>query len=363
MIVTETTYADAVIIGAGAGGLNAARLLDAAGRSVIVLESRDRIGGRLLAHRSPDGAVLDLGATWFWAGEERVVDLIRGAGLQIHDQHLTGDAMYQDLQRTQRIDGNPIDVPAGRFSGGAVALAQALAERLPPESIRLRSPVRAVGAVDDRLRVDYTDGSIETDHVVVALPPALAVHRIAFDPALPDRLAGLAAVTPVWMGAIAKVVVRYRSAFWRDLGLAGAAISHRGPMREIHDMSGPDGSPAALFGFVPLQPDGPVPDVDALLGQLVALFGEEAAAPTEVAVHDWRSDPDTSPPGVERLTAYQAFGDARFREPAMDGRLHWASTETASTSPGHIEGALAAGERAARTILQHASTRTEETPS
>ena len=35
----------------------------------------------------------------------------------------------------------------------------------------------------------------------------------------------------------------------------------------------------------------------------------------------------------------------------MDGRLHWASTETATMTPGHIEGALVAGERAVRAIL------------
>ncbi|MFF7790337.1 FAD-dependent oxidoreductase [Streptomyces sp. NPDC007991] len=36
---------------------------------------------------------------------------------------------------------------------------------------------------------------------------------------------------------------------------------------------------------------------------------------------------------------------------ALDGRLHWASTETAAEYAGHIEGALAAGERAARAVL------------
>jgi monoamine oxidase len=54
---------DTVVIGAGVAGLTAARLLQAAGRSVVVLEARERIGGRLHTDRS-DGHVTDLGASW-----------------------------------------------------------------------------------------------------------------------------------------------------------------------------------------------------------------------------------------------------------------------------------------------------------
>ncbi|WP_399120269.1 FAD-dependent oxidoreductase [Streptomyces sp. KM273126] len=45
-----------------------------------------------------------------------------------------------------------------------------------------------------------------------------------------------------------------------------------------------------------------------------------------------------------------------YRQPALGGRLHWASTETAAAEhAGHIEGALAAGERAARAVLNAAT--------
>ena len=196
----------------------------------------------------------------------------------------------------------------------------------------------------------HGDGTTAAQHVVLALPPALAMHRIAFEPGLPERIASLAAATPVWMGAMAKVVVRYEHAFWRDIGLAGSAISHLGPMREIHDMSGPDGSPAALFGFVPLTGASPLPDDQAVVDQLTELFGPGAASPLEITIKDWRTDPDTSPPGVGALQAYQTYGHPLFQEPAWDGRLHWASTETATDAPGHIEGALAAAERAVTAI-------------
>jgi len=54
---------DTIVVGAGVAGLTAARLLSRSGRSVAVLEARDRLGGRVWTDRS-DGRVTDLGASW-----------------------------------------------------------------------------------------------------------------------------------------------------------------------------------------------------------------------------------------------------------------------------------------------------------
>lgn len=53
--------ADVVVVGAGLAGLTAAGRLRAAGRRVVVLEARERIGGRVLDHRLPDGQAIELG--------------------------------------------------------------------------------------------------------------------------------------------------------------------------------------------------------------------------------------------------------------------------------------------------------------
>lgn len=70
-----------LVVGAGVAGLAAARSLYDAGAQVIVLEARDRIGGRTTSvERS--GAVLDLGASWIHGVEGNpLTDLVRGAGL------------------------------------------------------------------------------------------------------------------------------------------------------------------------------------------------------------------------------------------------------------------------------------------
>jgi monoamine oxidase len=363
-------HRDVVVVGAGISGLAAASELIAGGLAVVVLEGRDRIGGRLLTHAIGD-ARLDLGATWFWPGERRVEALIDRFALATHQQHLAGDAMYQSSQGARRIEGNPVDVTSGRVTHGMAALAHALADTLPDGTVRLSHSVTEISAAP--IAVPEFDGSprnggggmvitcttgdgglatFTADQVIVALPPALALHRIEFHPSLPDPLAQVAARTPVWMGAITKVVAVYDRPFWRERGLAGAGISHVGPMREMHDMSGPDGIPAALFGFA-ASPDpaaGPIGRA-ALIEQLVAMFGVDAASPVELIVQDWRDDPYTSPPHVASLTNYGTFGHPLYAEPALDGRLHWASTETATVNPGHVEGALQAAHRAAVAVL------------
>ncbi len=334
---------DVAVVGAGVAGLAAALAAVADGLAVVVVEARDRVGGRLLSAPVAGGGSVDLGATWFWPGERRVAALVDELGVRTHDQYLDGDAMFETTDGATRIAGNPIDVPSHRFTDGADALPLAIANTLPTGTVRLDAEVTTVDLTHDVAVVATGDTNVRARAVVVAIPPALALERIEFAPTLPESFTSVARSTPVWMGAITKVVAVYDRPFWRDVGLSGSAVSHVGPMREVHDMSGPNGRPAALFGFVP---SGEIPDRFTVVRQFAALFGDDAANPVDVHIRPWCDEPFTSPTAVERLTAYQMFGHPALRTPMFDGRLAFASTETGAASPGHIEGALEAAERA-----------------
>ena len=69
--------ADVVVVGAGFAGLTAARRIHAAGRSVIVLEARHRVGGRARNLRLPNGEVAERGATFVGPTQDRILALAR----------------------------------------------------------------------------------------------------------------------------------------------------------------------------------------------------------------------------------------------------------------------------------------------
>ncbi|HLQ79473.1 MAG TPA: NAD(P)/FAD-dependent oxidoreductase [Brachybacterium sp.] len=345
--------ADVVVIGAGAAGLAAATTLADAGAEVVVLEARDRVGGR--AHSLElDGGVIDLGATWFWPNEPLLGSLAHGLGVPVFPQHLDGDALYDaGQQRAQRLDGNPIDAPASRLVGGAQGLLDALAQTLPTGSLLLGRPVESIDVDRRGVRVHTPDGRIRASQAVLAVPPAVAAAHISFTPELPDQVRALAERTAVWMGSILKAVAVFDTAFWREQGLSGSAISHIGPFREFHDHSGPHAAPAAIFGFAQgaAFPARDRVEVErALSGQLARLFGPDAPRPSAVHVQDWSAERRTQPESAGHDTS--TFGHPAFARPVHD-RIHWASTETAPAFGGHLEGAVLAGLRAAEHLTSH----------
>jgi monoamine oxidase len=83
--------ADVIVVGAGVAGLVAARRLEAQGLSTLVLEARDRVGGRLLRHALSDSVVIDLGGQWLGPSQERAYALARELGLTLFPTYTEGE--------------------------------------------------------------------------------------------------------------------------------------------------------------------------------------------------------------------------------------------------------------------------------
>ncbi|HEY6275381.1 MAG TPA: flavin monoamine oxidase family protein [Streptosporangiaceae bacterium] len=73
--------ADVIVVGAGLAGLTAARDLQRAGLSVLVIEARDRVGGRVLNHRLGDGHVAEVGGQFVGPAQRHILGLAAELGV------------------------------------------------------------------------------------------------------------------------------------------------------------------------------------------------------------------------------------------------------------------------------------------
>ena len=90
-----------MIIGAGFSGLIAAHRLRAAGQSVVILEARDRPGGRVKAGEIA-GTRIDLGGMWVGKDQTRLLGLIADQGLTTYPTWLDGEAVIEMMGRSTR---------------------------------------------------------------------------------------------------------------------------------------------------------------------------------------------------------------------------------------------------------------------
>lgn len=321
-----TIDTDLCLIGAGLSGLALATRLQAEGRDVTVLEARDRSGGRVLSQ-----AGYDLGPSWVWPHNHRMLALLESLGLNSFAQYASGRLVFEDAAGRVRRDLDFATMGGAlRVEGGLARLTDRLASGLG-NRLRLASRVHRVLEEADGVSVFLPGGMIRARRVILAMPPRLVA---GLGVAVPDA--------PTWMAGHAKLVATYPKAFWRGNGLNGDAISHRGPLAEIHDASPAGADSGALFGFAQVGAAGQPGFRDAAIAQLARLFGPDAATPDEVFIKDWSADPatatqaDLTPPPDH--PAYRALPPTR--------RLVFAGTEMSPDNGGFLEGALAAAEAA-----------------
>ncbi|ALO45134.1 flavin monoamine oxidase family protein [Pseudohongiella spirulinae] len=363
MVDRYVCEADVAIIGGGLSGLYAAWLLEQAGiTNYVLLEARQRIGGRILSVTASvdkdqqSGISLDrfdLGPSWFWPDmQAELGSLIESLGLEVFQQHESGDLIGErsPSEAPVRMRGYVNSPPSMRLSSGTQQLTEALQKRLGAERIFTGQIVNRLSCHGSHVEVGSVDeaGNVSqwrTPTVLLALPPRLAVSKIECIPPLPESLRHHWQATPTWMAPHAKYIAVYDAPFWRKQGLSGEARSLCGPMNEIHDASMPGGS-AALFGFlgVPSHMRRGLSEQrlkELCREQLGRLFGARALEPRAELIKDWAQEMFTATEADENAAGHHVKAPPNR---AADGPwrrcLVGIGSEWSVAYPGYLAGAV-----------------------
>ena len=124
----ERVDVDVCVVGAGYAGLTAARRLSQGGKSVAVLEARDRVGGRIWTDHLADGTPIDRGGGWAAPKHDAILGLARELGVSTYKTWVMGSSLLVGDGRTRQYKGLIPNI--GLRAIVSIALAQFRIDRM-----------------------------------------------------------------------------------------------------------------------------------------------------------------------------------------------------------------------------------------
>ena len=241
-----------------------------------------------------------------------------------------------------------------RFVGGTGEITKRLSALIAAHIV-VEAPVQTIEHGVDSVTVYCRGGLVaRARRVIVAISPTLA-GRILYDPPLSGVRDQLTQRLP--NGSAMKAFFVYDEPFWRADGLNGQLISDIGPARMSNDTCIPGDDHGVILMFLEgdeARTAGRLPEPErraALTAELVRHYGPRAAKPEfyvdgEWSDRQWTRGCYNANHGPHVWTKYGAALSAPI------GVIHWASTDTATYWSAYMEGAVDAGERAAREVVE-----------
>ena len=408
--MTFPSEIDIAIIGAGAAGLGAARALQGSGLSVMVLEARDRIGGRAHTVMATPGIPFDMGCGWLHSADKNsFVAIARQLGFDLNtsrapwrEQSYDGSfseadrlAFFQAMdafyERAEIAAEHDMDAPARsclepgnrwnamidavstyingfelddvslhdmdayedtevnwRVVAGYGALIAAYGAPCP---VSLDTQVRVIDHSGPRIKIETSKGTLSAGRVIVTVPTnLLADETIRFDPPLPSKVD---AARGLPLGTNNKVLLALdgADALPSDSGLRGPTISARVGSFLIR----PFGTPT-IEGFYggtfarELEDAGPGALSAQAIDEVVALLGSDFRRRlSPLAESRWAHDPFAA--GAYSAARPGHAGARAILAAPVDGRLFFAGEATSANFFSTAHGARDSGERAAREIM------------
>jgi monoamine oxidase len=339
---------DVLIIGAGLTGLTLQYLLRNQSKKVLLVEARDRIGGRIHTFRDKGGPSIEMGATWLGGKHTRLNKLLRDLEIPIFPQELGSHAFYEWISTSppQLVELPKNEEPSYRIRGGTDTVIDKLAGFLDPGQLYLGVAVQKISLNGNRIQVTSDREIFEADLVISTLPPYLLHKKVRIDPGLPPELTRVMEQTHTWMGESIKFGLGYDKTFWRDANSSGTVFSNVGPVSEMYDHSGHEQDSFALKGF--FNPAYHALDkaerLGMILSQLRKYYGNVVDDYTTYQETAWAHEPYTFFPYQGHIFPHQHNGHAVYRESYMNGKLFVAGSETADLFPGYMEGAVRSAE-------------------
>src|SRR5258708_2563794 len=364
---------DVAIIGAGAAGLGAAHALKDSGLSVIVLEARDRAGGRGHTIMAAPGVTFDVGCGWLHSADEN--SFVKIAGQLNFDidktrppwreqSFDTGFPLKERLDFIRALDAfydrAEEAAKAGRDSAASLYLEpgnrwnpmiDAISTylngcELDPVSI-LDTQVTLIDHSGKRVRIETSQGALTAGKVIVTVPTNLiADESIRFHPALPAKV-DAARGLPLGLADKVMLALDDPEALPKDGNLRGATM--RTEMGSFHLR--PFGQPC-IEGFFggrfarELEGAGDGALAAEAINEIVALLGSDFRGKLKpLAESRWAQDPFARGSYSHALPGH-AGARAVLAAP-VDGRLFFAGEATSPNFFSTAHGARDSGERAA----------------
>jgi monoamine oxidase len=402
---------DVAIIGAGAAGIGAARRLIEHGVSVVLLEARERIGGRALTVPTTLGHPVDLGCEWLHSGDRNpwtaiardrgftVVETLpdwgarlRRAGASREDEagwYAARDEFYRRMEAAGNAEPDRAAAtllpPGGRWNAlldaistwangveldqlslrdhahyadsginwrvreGYGALIAAYGDGLP---VRLGSAVQRVDHRGRTILVETSRGSVRVRAALVTLPPTLlAAETIRFTPQLPPAKREAAHGVPLGLANKLFLALDGGSA---DLPQDGHFVGELDRAATGSYQMRPHGRPmvAAYFGgalALELERAGAAAMADFAAGELVGLFGSAIRRRLRpLASSAWASDAFARGSYSYALPGHA--DDRAVLTAPVDDRLFFAGEACSAENFSTAHGAFLSGREAADRI-------------